>query len=661
MLATDTSFSVLADAVEKQWNEMSKGELYVTDASDLFEHYLASFPEGSNPVFRERTEHDCSCCKQFVRNVGNVVAIRNGQYVTIWDVDVPEPYATVAKAMASHVRDSQIVSVFRTKELKFGAKTTVEIRDNGTTHTWSHFYAKIGPHRVGNPGTVKGQVASAFQVLRRGLTEITLSAVDEVLDLINSNALYRGAEFKGAVEGWRVLLANKPENLDLYVWNNVQNPAACFRNTVIGTLVQDISDGVDIEKAVKSFESKVAPTNYKRPTALITPKMIAAAVETLQELNLESAVERRFARLEDVSVNDVLFVDNSARGKMKGGLEGVLLEAVKPQAVSIDNATPIGIDDFLANILPQATSIDLLLENKHLGNFVSLTAPVHEDAGCLFKWGNNFAWSYDGDVADSIKQRVKSAGGKIDALMRTSLAWSNYDDLDIHVIEPCGNRIYFGSKRGRTGVLDVDMNAGWGRSRKPVENVAFSKIVTGVYEVDVNQYCRRETTDVGFTLEFEHGGEIKQYHYDKAVQGTVKCLNIHVVKGKLERVEVIEKNLKAGDAATEKWGVTTTQLVQVNSLMASPNYWSGRGVGNKHWFFILKDCVNPLPARGIYNEFLKPELEKHRKVFEVLASKTKCPVTQDQLSGVGFSSTRGDVAVVVVKGNKINKAFSIQF
>lgn len=31
-------------------------------------------PAGTNPIFRERTEHDCSCCRNFVKNLGNVVA-----------------------------------------------------------------------------------------------------------------------------------------------------------------------------------------------------------------------------------------------------------------------------------------------------------------------------------------------------------------------------------------------------------------------------------------------------------------------------------------------------------------------------------------------------------------------------------------------------------
>jgi len=116
-----------------------------------------------------------------------------------------------------------------------------------------------------------------------------------------------------------------------------------------------------------------------------------------------------------------------------------------------------------------------------------------------------------------------------------------------------------------------------------------------------------------------------------------------------------------GSATIEKWGVTTQSLVPVDTLMLSPNHWDGQAVGNKHWFFMLHGLKNPDACRGIYNEFLRGSLDPHRKVFEVLGARTKCPPADDQLSGVGFSSTRGDRATVVVDASGTTRAFNIQF
>ena len=49
----------------------------------LWETYLESFPEGTNEIFRERREHDCSCCRHFIRSFGNVGGLINNKIVSI--------------------------------------------------------------------------------------------------------------------------------------------------------------------------------------------------------------------------------------------------------------------------------------------------------------------------------------------------------------------------------------------------------------------------------------------------------------------------------------------------------------------------------------------------------------------------------------------------
>jgi hypothetical protein len=655
-------FKEFAHAVEARFRAMSSEELFTVDASDLFDAYLASFPAGTNPLFRVRTEHDCSCCKNFVRNIGHVVSLKGGTVSTVWDVpNLAYPYDVVAKTLDDLVRQMPIKSVFRTKESKFGAAKSLELRD-GKTHQWNHFFCDVpARNRTAMPDQARGEINTAAQVFKRGLDELSLSAIETVLDLIASNSLYRGAEHKRAVDEFASLKRSydTSDDKNLFAWANVGNSAARFRNTVIGTLVTDISAGVALEDAVRMFESKVAPQNYKRTTALITPKMIDGAVAELRAIGLETAVDRRYAKLSDVSVNNVLFVDNSVKSQMKDGLAGLLMSSVKPAAVDIKHAENIGIDDFLARVVPQATSIDLLLKNNHLGNFVSITAPVHADAGRLFKWDNGFAWSYDGDVTDSIKERVKRAGGNVEAALRVSLAWHNADDLDMHALGPEGH-VYYSDKKG---ILDVDMN---GLDRhdpvNPVENLSWVRPRDGSYKVYVHQFNQRSSERGGFEIEFFFKGDVKTFAYPKVVRAREEIAFAEfTMKGGEITSFVAGSSLTATSGSQEKWGVSTETLIPVDTLMASPNHWDEQSVGNKHWFFILKGCKNPGSARGIYNEFLRPQFEPHRKVFEVLGAKTKCPPSDDQLSGVGFSSTRGDQVTLIAKGDRINKAFNVQF
>ena len=83
------------------------------------------------------------------------------------------------------------------------------------------------------------------------------------------------------------------------------------------------------------------------------------------------------------------------------------------------------------------------------------------------------------NIADSdIKSNVKSAGGKVDGVLRFSIQWNDVgdckDDLDAHCIEPSKNLIYYSSKDNyeTTGNLDVDITSPG--TKVAVENITWS-------------------------------------------------------------------------------------------------------------------------------------------------------------------------------------------
>jgi hypothetical protein len=86
--------------------------------------------------------------------------------------------------------------------------------------------------------------------------------------------------------------------------------------------------------------------------------------------------------------------------------------------------------------------------------------------------------------------------------------------------------------------------------------------------------------------------------------------------------------------------------------MYSPNHWdASAGVGNRHYLFMLKDCVNPENPNGFFNEYLSQDLAKHKRVFEALGAEMKVEPSGEQLSGVGFSSTQRNSFTAKVKGS----------
>lgn len=679
-----SNFSTFAKKVHDNYAVMSKHELFTTvDGSALADAYQNYFPEGTNNIFRVKREYECSTCRNFIKNIGPLVAFIGGKRMSVWDFaegELEYPYNIVAQKMSEHVHATPITNVFRTPRglSVFGSKVTYEPKTetNNGPLTWNHFYAEVAtPHMLtaDQIGPFLGQQTTTYQVTKRGLDELSESAITAVSDLINEGILYRGEEHKSAIHRFSTLKAlysvieNEQQKAD-YIWRTL-NPQNRFRNTVIGTLVTDISDGVPIETAVASFESKVAPANYKRPKALYTKAMGEAAMQALIDSGKEHSIERRFAKISDVPVDQVLWVNPKVRNKLKGGLADLINSgATVPATVSKKQhlIEECSIERFMAIMSTGVEALELEITNAHLPNFMSLTAPVHENSGNLFKWDNDFAWSYSGNVADSfVTERVKAAGGNVaNAKLRFSLAWFNKDDLDLHVKCPDGTNIYYGypwEKATDLTALDVDANRSAPFTKTPVENTSLIQPKDGVYVVTVDNFSQRETNNPGFVLEVASAAGVKQFTHKKVAGSNIKCLCVTYERGTVVDVKITSPNLVGGDISQDVWGVKTQTFVPVSTIMMSPNYWTDKPTGNKHWFFMLENCKSNEPTRGIYNEFLSSDMEKHRKVFEVLGSKTMCQPTDDQLSGVGFSSTRRQTVKAYVTRSGKRELFEIYF
>ena len=95
------------------------------------------------------------------------------------------------------------------------------------------------------------------------------------------------------------------------------------------------------------------------------------------------------------------------------------------------------------------------------------------------------------EETDEFAERLAREGAKTGDV-QVSLIWNNYNDLDLHVVCPSGERIFFDNRNSKCGgELDVDMNVK-PASRKPVENVywAGNKAPRGTYKVYIHHYAK---------------------------------------------------------------------------------------------------------------------------------------------------------------------------
>lgn len=644
-------FLELKKKVQDNFKKMSMSDLfYVTiDRDIIWDQYLSGFPE------YEKQEHNCNCCKSFIRQYGGIVSIENGKRVSIWDNITEAGYTDAIANLSMYVHSLPITDVFFNDFPKCGTDKNL---DSVRQLIWQHFYIELPAKFVRNKASIdsiRGEKRADKDVLYRALSEIPVDSTETVLELIAQNSLYRGKESEAILTQFLSLQKEyaKAPDKDLFVWSvSVRSSTALcrLRNTSIGTLLVNLSANMDLDTAVSKFEQMVAPTNYKRPTALVTPKMVEQAKEKLTELGLLDSMERRFANESDLSTEDILYVDKSSKIVDVFDLAGKDA-IVNPRTFS--KTEEISIDDFVEKIIPGSQEIEVLLENRHLPNMVSLLTGVNKESKSLFKWNNLFSWNYTGGITDSIKERVKQAGGNVEGVLRVSLSWFNYDDLDLHVIEPNGNRIYYSNKQSLVsgGQLDVDMNAGGGHTRNAVENIVWTNertMLEGTYQVIVNNFSKRESTATGYDVQIEFGGEIFDFGSAKSPADTKSNSVVSFNYSKAAGI-VFNGSVNSTVSSKDKWGLKTNKFHKVKNIMLSPNYWNN-SVGNKHFMFFLENCINDEQTRPFFNEFLKEEFTENRKVFEVLGSKIKVEPTDHQLSGIGFSDTNRNSVIVKVKG-----------
>lgn len=663
--------TVLRVHVEKTLDSNAHAYKVDLDRDRLWEIYLSNFAPKDNELYAVRGEHDCNQCRRFIKDIGNVVTIaEDNKIVTMWDIAHDDPvYGKSFKAMSRFVKAHAVTNIFKTKSPSIGTDFNMSMDEDGTSRRWAHFYAQVPrQHQARSSSsidTIMNNFRTTKEVFKRSMSELSSSATEVVIELIKQNSIYRGEEWLSNLERFLLLqntYLNTSDNLkDNYCWRTATEVGPIvgrIKNHSIGTLLTDITNGVAVDEAVRRYESIVAPSNYKRPKPIFTKKMLEDAKAKVEELGFTKSLRRRFATIDDITINNVLFADRTSTKRMTGeDIFDELDKTLQTDVKKFDRATEITIDKFVSEVLPTATKVEVLVEPRHTSNVVSLIAPAHVDSKTMFKWGNNFSWAYGGNVTDSMKERVKAAGGNVIGVLRFSIQWNedgdNPNDFDAHCIQPNGSHIFYANRHvdlSSTGKLDVDIIHP--TKEVAVENIIFTDATympEGVYDFYINVFSYRGGKS-GVRAQIEFDGIIHNYDLNPAIVTNSKIQIAKVRYTKSNGFEMVES--EANTSSSKKIaGVTSGVLHPVTMCMMSPNYWDGNATGNKHYFFMIQGCKNDECPNGFFNEYLTSELLEHKRVFAALGNSMAVEPSDNQLTGLGFSSTKRDYVNVVVHGH----------
>ena len=701
-------FKLFNEAIQKQFNLIVLDRILFRSqrtGREIWAKYLESFE--NDPVFRDpqSTSHTCNNCNNFIKRYGNIIAIDdNGDVMSIFDnINTGTTYDKVALKVSKFIKSVNIQNVFFetflelkhlpyernikqsqaifrlgiSKDYKQYTKAEADLYGvvkEGEIRTFHHFHIDIPKRFVNMSGDsiekIAGKYRDKYSVFKRMMEEIPTDTLQLVMDLINQNSLLDGTSHLHVIKDIiAIKKLYKASNMDLsiFCWVStyyMNEHTAKFKNNLIGVLCTELAEGMELNKACLNWNKRVDPANYHKASAPITKKQIEEAKKFVTDNGYTASFNRRLATIDDIKASEIKHL-NSGDGTIKevSIFDNVKSTSTRHKRSEFKNVEEVTIERFITDILPTCTSIEIFLTNTHEQNFVTLTTSVEKESKPIFKWDNNYSWTFNGNLAGKsyIKEAVKATGGRVDGVLRFSLMWAEGDptddsDLDAHCYSPEGH-IYFGhaalpSKTPSGGNLDLDITSpGRQRNWKNVaENITWpnlSKMKDGTYKMVANNFSDRGNKY--FEAEIEFAGEIYNYRRpNKLPNGqSVEVATVTLKNGEFS----IKHAMQETQSSKEIWGLTTNEFHKVNLVCLSPNHWGDNAIGNKHYMFMLNKCINNNDVRGFHNENLLSDLLEHRKVMEVLGASSMIPQNNTQLSGLGFNSTVKDEVIVKCSGS----------
>lgn len=294
--------------------------LFRTDAADgypggLYELFLKHLP-GTH-----KQHYDCRCCRDFVDSYGALVVISDQGVITpvLWPapaafVNVPDLFARSVASLYERVRHAKVIGVHRTDERVWGTPLSEPKSGPYKGQTWSHLHV-VPPKQLVFVPTVARDAYQAqaektqdYGMIRRSLGEYPIELVRQAHHLLTSDVLYR-SEKCIHIATWlletheKLAVIRDRDARTAFLWKVTAEAAQGFahvRNTMIGTLLDDIKRGLSLVDIKANFDKKMAPDKYMRPQAAPSTGNLVQAEKLVSEMGVAGSLKRRYATMNDL-------------------------------------------------------------------------------------------------------------------------------------------------------------------------------------------------------------------------------------------------------------------------------------------------------------------------------------------------------------------------
>ncbi len=377
------------EALKDHFNILSKKEnakLFTTNATNLYDIFLDNLPEEA------RQNYTCRACKNFVERFGGLVFIKeNGDVESaIWG-KVPLFFTPSVNVIIDKILNSRVTGVFISDN---------EILGKPITGVWQHISVQLPSHmvstsRLRNQSQLMAEKAEDYNILISAINKYPVEAVNQAITLLKTDSLYRSEKCLGVAEWFKdihnkISCINDSRKKNNVLWLAVAMAPTGFchiNSSMIGTLLDDIVDGLPFESVSKRFAEKMSPLQYQRPQARPTVGNIMQAEKIIEKLGIEKSLHRRFAELEELN----LLWKQVKRQELKDTTQGVFSHLItKPKVkkgMDIPTVT-ITWEKFYRTVLPLAKDIEYLVTSGKKNYSAILTAEF-DDAPPIIQWDTN--------------------------------------------------------------------------------------------------------------------------------------------------------------------------------------------------------------------------------------------------------------------------------
>lgn len=428
----DDAYHML-EAVIKQRVADLRGSLFLTDVNEdrLWEEYLSTFGDS-------RQYYNCNNCRAFITRYAGLVQVKDDGTLSaaLWDnLLVPADFIDLRDRMIQLVTKARIKGIFYYNGKPWGVSANISQR---TGYRWTHLHGDPGLHayRIAE-FALDGAMAEKredYILVNTALGQYSKTLVEEALRILDADALTRSEKGRG-ITRWFLDIIEKieasPSLRRNIIWKAVAEAPPGFahlKNSVVGTLFDDIAAGRSFEEVKRRWSEKLHPLQYQRPSAPVSDNQIAIAEKKVKELGLERSFLRRFARMEDIL--STIWEPRPVEEKpAEGGVFEVLKKQneVKPMELP---ETKITWRKFEETILNDALLIEAKLPYK--GSFYGLTTAVDPEAPAILQWDgvnplerNPVAWYFynGGSTPYDWSLGASGAWAKVKAVFRSPFEW----------------------------------------------------------------------------------------------------------------------------------------------------------------------------------------------------------------------------------------------